>query len=160
MLDALFRSHNCPIYLGSDNGPGLVSKAVERWLKDKPLDSYYIEPGSLWQNAYNETFNSIFRPTCLDRWLFSPMTEVPLAYPAMARGIQHRQAARIIGWYVAAAILTVLDPRICDSTNEIPLCQFELGRLMSQVPAFATIDSFNDMTVSALGVVQNLVRGE
>jgi len=34
-----------------------------------------IEPGSPWQNAYCESFNSIFRTTCLDRCLFASMTE-------------------------------------------------------------------------------------
>jgi len=31
--------------------------------------------GSPWHNAYCESFNSIFRTTCLDRWLFCSMTE-------------------------------------------------------------------------------------
>jgi putative transposase len=35
----------------------------------------HIDPGSPWQKAYNESFNSIFRTTCLDGWLFSSMTE-------------------------------------------------------------------------------------
>lgn len=39
------------------------------------MDPHYIEPGSPWQNAYNENFNSIFRTTCLDRWLFTSLTE-------------------------------------------------------------------------------------
>jgi transposase InsO family protein len=39
------------------------------------VGTHYIEPGSPWQNAYNESFNSIFRITCLDRWLFGSMTE-------------------------------------------------------------------------------------
>ena len=56
-------------------GPELVSAAVQEWLKDKHVDTHYIEPGSPWQNAYCESFNSIFRTTCLNRWLFSSLTE-------------------------------------------------------------------------------------
>lgn len=44
-------------------------------LKDKHVNTHYIEPGSPWQNAYNESFNSIFRTTCLDRYRFSSMAE-------------------------------------------------------------------------------------
>lgn len=40
-----------------------------------PCQPHYIDPGSPWQNAYNESFNSIFRTTCLNRWLFCSMTE-------------------------------------------------------------------------------------
>jgi transposase InsO family protein len=53
----------------------MVSKAVQEWLKKMHVDTHYIDPGSPWQNAYCESFNSIFRTTCLDRWLFSSMTE-------------------------------------------------------------------------------------
>ncbi|MBT6209475.1 MAG: transposase, partial [Woeseia sp.] len=64
-----------PVCLRSDNGPEMVSKAVQTWLKKKHVDTHYIDPGSPWQNGYCESFNSIFRMTCLDRWLFSSMTE-------------------------------------------------------------------------------------
>lgn len=75
ILEELFQAHGRPQCLRSDNGPELVSAAVQTWLKDKYVDTHYIDPGSPWQNAYNESFNSIFRTTCLDRWLFSSLTE-------------------------------------------------------------------------------------
>lgn len=75
ILGELFQVYGRPRCLRSDNGPELVSKAVQTWLKDHHVDTHYIDPGSPWQNAYNESFNSIFRITCLDRWLFSSMTE-------------------------------------------------------------------------------------
>jgi transposase InsO family protein len=75
ILDELFREHGRPVCLRSDNGPELVSRHVQNWLKGKHVDTHYIEPGSPWQNAYNESFNSIFRTTCLDRCLFGSMTE-------------------------------------------------------------------------------------
>jgi putative transposase len=74
-LERLFRLHGRPACLRSDNGPELVSTAVQAWLKDNQVDTHYIDPGSPWQNAYSESFNSIFRTTCLDRWLFSSLTE-------------------------------------------------------------------------------------
>ena len=75
ILEALFREHGRPACIRSDNGPERVSAAVQSWLKDKHVDTHYIDPGSPWQNAYNESFNSIFRTTCLDRWLFTSLTE-------------------------------------------------------------------------------------
>ena len=75
ILKSLFRRHGHPVCIRSDNGPELVSKTVQKWLKDEHVDTHYIEPGSPWQNAYNESFNSIFRMTCLDRWLFTSLTE-------------------------------------------------------------------------------------
>jgi transposase InsO family protein len=75
ILEELFQHHGRPVCLRSDNGPELVSAAVQDWLKSHHVDTHYIEPGSPWQNAYNESFNSIFRTTCLDRWLFVSLTE-------------------------------------------------------------------------------------
>jgi putative transposase len=75
MLGELFREHGRPACIRSDNGPELVSTAVQKWLKNKHVATHYIDPGSPWQNAYNESFNSIFRTTCLDRWLFCSMME-------------------------------------------------------------------------------------
>lgn len=75
ILDELFHEHGRPACLRSDNGPELVAAVVQKWLKAKHVDTHYIDPGSPWQNAYNESFNSIFRSTCLDRWLFCSMTE-------------------------------------------------------------------------------------
>ena len=60
ILDELFQHHGRPVCLRSDNGPELVSHAVQDWLKAKHVGTHYIEPGSPWQNAYNESFNSIF----------------------------------------------------------------------------------------------------
>jgi putative transposase len=74
-LSRLFQAYGQPACLRSDNGPELVSAVVQNWLKKQHVDTHYIKPGSPWENAYNESFNSIFRTTCLDRWLFASLTE-------------------------------------------------------------------------------------
>ena len=79
VLDRLFHQHGRPARLRSDNGPETVSKAVQKWLQKKHVDTHYIDPGSPWQNAYCESINSIIRTTCLDRWLFGSLTEARVA---------------------------------------------------------------------------------
>lgn len=74
-LERLFQVHGRPVCLRSDNGPELIAAAVQEWLKARHVDAHYIAPGSPWENAYSESFNSIFRTTCLDRWLFGSLTE-------------------------------------------------------------------------------------
>lgn len=75
ILEKLFDRHGRPLCLRSDNGPEFVSHAVKTWLKDNHVGTHYIDPGSPWQNAYCESFNSIFRTTCLNRYWFSSLTE-------------------------------------------------------------------------------------
>jgi hypothetical protein len=54
---------------------GGFAVGVKAWLARNGIDTHYIEPGSPWQNAYNESFNSIFRTTCLNRWTFESVAE-------------------------------------------------------------------------------------
>jgi len=75
ILDRLFQQYGRPVCLRSDNGSELIASAVQKWLRKMHVDTHYIEPGSPWQNGYCESFNSIFRITCLDRWWFSSLTE-------------------------------------------------------------------------------------
>ena len=75
VLEKRFLEHGRPACLRSDSEPEMVSSAVQKSLKGKHVDTHDIDPGSPWQNGYCESFNLIFRTTCLDRWLFSSMTE-------------------------------------------------------------------------------------
>jgi transposase InsO family protein len=74
-LKALMQRHGKPRCLRSDNGPQFVATAVRAWLAEQHVGTHYIDPGSPWQNAYNESFNSILRTTCLDRWAFESVSE-------------------------------------------------------------------------------------
>lgn len=75
VLKLLFAIHGRPDYLRSDNGPEFIAKALGDWLKKERVDTHFIEPGSPWQNSYGESFNSIFRDDCLDRWAFYTVSE-------------------------------------------------------------------------------------
>lgn len=75
VLDRLFKEHGAPRYLRSDNGPELVARAVKEWLARARVETLYIEPGSPWQNAYVESFNSRFRDELLDREIFTTLWE-------------------------------------------------------------------------------------
>jgi len=75
ILTDLFDTHGTPACIRSDNGPELVASKVRDWLASKHVGTHYIDPGSPWQNAYCESFNSILRTTCLDRCLFASMAE-------------------------------------------------------------------------------------
>lgn len=76
ILDQLFDEHGRPACVRSGKGPELVSTAEQEWLRDKHVDTHYIDAGIPWQNRYSERFNSTFRITWVDRLLFSSLTEV------------------------------------------------------------------------------------
>ncbi len=75
VLAELMRRHGKPMCLRSDNGPEFIARTVQAWLGERSVGTHYIDPGAPWQNAYNESFNSIFRTTCLNRWAFESTGE-------------------------------------------------------------------------------------
>jgi transposase InsO family protein len=64
-----------PQYIRSDNGPEFIALAVREWIERRGFATLYIKPGSPWQNAYSESFNSRFRDEFLNRELFSGLVE-------------------------------------------------------------------------------------
>jgi putative transposase len=78
VLGQLVESRGAPGIIKSDNGPELVAQHVQDWIKDRGIDTKYIDPGSPWQNGHNESFNAVLRDGCLNRWAFSSVREARL----------------------------------------------------------------------------------
>jgi transposase InsO family protein len=74
-LEYLFAVHGEPDFIRSDNGPEFIANAVKNWLATTKVRTLYIEPGSPWENAYSESFNSRFEDELLNREIFSTLAE-------------------------------------------------------------------------------------
>ena len=66
VLADLFVRHGPPEYLRSDNGPEFTAKLVRRWSGRVGVETLFIEPGSPWENGYNESFNGKLRDELLN----------------------------------------------------------------------------------------------
>lgn len=75
VLERLVAERGAPGHLRSDNGPEFVAKAVQRWLTARGVQTLYIAPGSPWENAYCESFNSRFRDEFLNLEIFTSVLE-------------------------------------------------------------------------------------
>ena len=67
-----------PDYIRSDNGPEFTAKAVREWLSRGGVKTLYIEPGSPWENGYNESFNGKLRDESLNREIFDTLKEAQI----------------------------------------------------------------------------------
>jgi putative transposase len=67
--------HGEPEFIRSDNGPECIPLAVRDWLRRGGMRTLYIGPGSPWENAYSESFNSRFLDERLNPKLFTSLTE-------------------------------------------------------------------------------------
>ena len=65
-----------PGFIRSDNGPEFTAKAVRNWLKQLGVQTLFIEPGSPWENGYNESFNGKPRDELFNGETFTKLLEV------------------------------------------------------------------------------------
>ena len=75
VLERAMGKHGVPGHIRSDNGPEFIADAVQDWLKLKGIGALYIKPGSPWENGYIESFHDKLRDECLNREMFSTLTE-------------------------------------------------------------------------------------
>jgi transposase InsO family protein len=74
-LTELFLTHGVPEHIRSDNGPEFTAKAVRSWLGRIGVKTLFIEPGSPWENGYNESFNGKLRDEVLNGEIFYTLKE-------------------------------------------------------------------------------------
>ena len=74
-LTELFLKHGAPDHIRSDNGSEFTARAVRQWLDRLGVQTLYIEPGSPWENGYNESFNGKLRDEVLNTEIFYTLKE-------------------------------------------------------------------------------------
>jgi len=76
VLTDLFIERGVPVHIRSDNGSEFIAKRVWDWLERLQIRLLYIEPGSLWENGYVESFNGRIRDELLNGEIFYTLKEV------------------------------------------------------------------------------------
>ena len=74
-LADLFAERGPPDHIRSDNGSEFTAQAVREWLPRLGVKTLYIEPGSPWENGYNESFNGKLRDELLNGEIFYSLQE-------------------------------------------------------------------------------------
>lgn len=78
VLTRLFIEKGIPDHIRSDNGSEFKSKPIRRWLQQLGVKTLFIEPGSPWENGYNESFNARFRDEFLKTEAFYTLKEAQI----------------------------------------------------------------------------------
>jgi putative transposase len=84
-LADLFVDRGPPDHIRSDNGSEFTAKAVRDWLGRIGVKTLYIEPGSPWENGYNESFNSKLRDELLNGEIFYSLAEARIVVEGWRR---------------------------------------------------------------------------
>jgi putative transposase len=77
-LSTLFITEGVPDYIRSDNGSEFTARALREWFDSIGVKTAYIEPGSPWENGYNESFNGKLRDELLNREIFYTLKEAQI----------------------------------------------------------------------------------
>lgn len=101
-LEYLFEVRGEPEHIRSDNGPEFIAEAVRGWLARRGSKTLYIAPGSPWENAYSETFNSRLRDELLDREEFETLKEAKVLLEDHRLEYNHRRPHSSLGYRTPA----------------------------------------------------------
>ena len=101
-LEYLFEVRGEPEFIRSDNGPEFIAEAVKDWLAGRGAKTLYIAPGSPWENAYSETFNSRLRDELLDREVFETLKEAKVILEDHRLDYNHRRPHSSLGYRTPA----------------------------------------------------------
>ena len=74
-LADLMMQRGVPEYIRSDNGAEMTATAVRDWIQSVGAKTLFIEPGSPWENGYNESFNGKLRDELLNGEIFYTLKE-------------------------------------------------------------------------------------
>lgn len=119
VLDALTAERGAPEFIRSDNGPEFIAQAVRDFLKKRGGETAFVAPGSPWENAYSETFNSRLGDELLKREVFTSLQEAKVLAvryrteyneerPHSALG--YKTPAAFAAWCVAACSASLRTP--------------------------------------------------
>jgi len=90
-LTELMVRRGVPEYIRSDNGPEFTTRRVRDRIERIGAKTLFIEPGSPWENGYNESFNGKLRDELLH------IERGGGAYRGVERDVQPDPAAQFVG---------------------------------------------------------------
>lgn len=97
-LAGLFVTEGVPDYIRSDNGAEFTAKVLREWLAKLKVRTAYIEPGSPWENGYNESFNGRLRDELLNGEVFYTLKEAQVTIEGWRHHYNHVRPHASLGY--------------------------------------------------------------
>jgi len=125
-LTQLFVTRGIPAHLRSDNGPEFVAEKVRGWLQRLEVGPLFIEPGSPWENGYNESFNGKLRDELLNGELFDTLREAQVLIERWRRHYNTVRPHSALGYRPPAP--EAIQPGPSSATRRLPSPETTLVR--------------------------------
>lgn len=129
ILSQVMLIRGVPKHIRSDNGPEFVATTIRRYLDSTGVDALYIEPGSPWQNGYEESFYSKLRDELLNAEIFADVQDAKAMAAYWQNNYNHRRPHSSLGYLTPAEFAAETktfpgalppDPRLPPLTGEEP----------------------------------------
>ena len=120
VLDTLYFllcERGVPDHIRSDNGPEFTAQAVREWLEKVGVKTLFIEPSSLWENGYIESFNGRLRAELLNREIFDTLREAEVLIESWRREYNEVRPHSALGYGPPAPQVVI--PRPIDKNKSI-----------------------------------------
>ena len=98
VLTDLFITKGIPDHIRSDNGSEFTAKSIKLWLAQLGVKTLYIEPGSPWENGYNESFNGRLRDELLNGETFYTLKEAQIIIEQWRHHYNHIRPHSSLGY--------------------------------------------------------------
>lgn len=113
-IESIGSSTRIPDHIRSDNGSEFTAKPIRAWLKRLGVKTLYIEPGSPWENGYNESFNGRFRDEFLKAEVLYSLKEAEVLSAQWRHLYNHIRPHSSLGYKPPAPLARA--PRMAAST--------------------------------------------
>ena len=98
VVEAAIARYGAPEHLRSDNGPEFIATCMQDWLKAQEIKTFYITPGSPWENGHIESFHDKLRDECLNRELFGNLREARVILESWRLEYNERRPHSALGY--------------------------------------------------------------
>jgi len=115
-LSTLFITEGVPAHIRSDNGSEFTAAMLKDWLHKLKVNTAYIEPGSPWENGYNESFNGRLRDELLNGECFYTLREAQVIIEDWRNHYNHVRPHSALGYKPPAP-----KAPFCFQTHSAPL---------------------------------------
>lgn len=107
----LFITEGIPCYIRSDNGSEFTAKTTREWIGALGVMTAYIEPGSPWENGYNESFNGKLRDELLNTEIFYTLKEAQVLIEEWRRHYNEVRPHSSLGYRPPAPVARILEDK-------------------------------------------------
>lgn len=131
-LAELFALRGVPKHIRSDNGPEFVAQAIRTWLDRLGIETWYIEPGSPWENGYAESFHSRFRDEFLAVEMFESLAAARRLTAVWKREYNDCRPHSSLGYQTPSEFASQLAASATASATPAPPLQQPTAEFVSQ----------------------------